>query len=158
TLGDDILAASDFSVETQKTSEGDWINVNVRRIKAKPFDLCKPGQSRLHVLITNSGEMLLVSILHQLIADEWSWKIWFERLFALYHYEKLLQPEATYLDFCVWMASVDANQVLDRQKQYWLKKLSGKPPLLALPIAKPRPAQRSFRGGKVSVSIDFGLV
>ncbi|XBP68238.1 condensation domain-containing protein [Bacillus velezensis] len=50
--------------------------------------------------------------------------------------------------------SFQEKEGYQKQEAYWLKRLEGELPVLELPADKPRPAVRSFAGGKVSCTLD----
>src|SRR5204862_5035427 len=68
--------------------------------------------------------------------------------------EPQLPPVAVdYADFAVWQR----DRAPDGELAYWLSRLDGAPPVLALPLDRPRPAVQSFRGDVVGSAVDAAL-
>ncbi len=62
-----------------------------------------------------------------------------------------------YADFAVWQRQWLQGEALERQLDYWRRALDGAPPVLDLPIDRPRPAVRSARGAHRSFALSPGL-
>ncbi|EHI44098.1 non-ribosomal peptide synthetase, partial [Rhodococcus opacus PD630] len=67
-----------------------------------------------------------------------------------------------YADYSVWQrdflgAVDDPDSVLSRQLGYWTDTLSGAPEVLQIPVDRPRPAQRSYRGDVVEFDVPARL-
>ena len=53
-----------------------------------------------------------------------------------------------YADYAVWQREWLQGEALDAQLAYWKQQLKGIPPLLELPLDKPRSAVQIFEGGQ----------
>ena len=62
-----------------------------------------------------------------------------------------------YADYSVWQRQWLQGEVLNRHLSYWKQKLDGSPPVLELPIDRPRPTEQSFRGTKQSLMLSARL-
>ncbi|MFC9362658.1 amino acid adenylation domain-containing protein, partial [Rhodococcus sp. NPDC057014] len=67
-----------------------------------------------------------------------------------------------YADYSVWQRDVlgavdDPDSVMSRQLGYWTDTLSGAPEVLQIPVDRPRPAQRSYRGDVVEFDVPARL-
>ncbi|MFQ5796993.1 MAG: amino acid adenylation domain-containing protein, partial [Candidatus Bipolaricaulia bacterium] len=58
-----------------------------------------------------------------------------------------------YADFAVWQRQWLQGEVLKSQLTYWKQQLSGSPPVLELPIDRPRPPVQIFRGARQSLQL-----
>ena len=62
-----------------------------------------------------------------------------------------------YADYAVWQRAWLSGTELDRQFDYWKATLGDAPPLLDMPLDKPRPAVETHRGSAVSAVLDGSL-
>jgi amino acid adenylation domain-containing protein len=135
-----------------------------RRISAAeiqaPFDLSKGPVIRFRLLRMAADEHLLIVVMHHIVSDGWSMGVLVKEAVALYRAfaegrEPDLGPLAIqYSDFAAWQRRWLQGPVLERQFDYWKRKLDGVPPALALPTDRPRPRVQSFRGATLGFQID----
>src|SRR3954467_2900993 len=62
-----------------------------------------------------------------------------------------------YADFADWQRNWMSGEVLERELQYWKRRLAGAPPVLELQSDRPRPAVKSFRGATHSFLLSAEL-
>ncbi len=115
-----------------------------------PFRLDRQPPLR-GVLVDLGGEChILLLTLHHMVSDRWSVAVLMQEVTALYQAfaEGLPSPLSElpiqYADYCVWQRGRGAQR--QSQLEYWTAKLNGVPPLLELPLDRPRPPQPSYRG------------
>ncbi len=119
-----------------------------------PFDLARGPLLRLLLLRLADGEHVLAFCLHHIIADGWSVGVLLRELAALYESfiraapSPLPPPAARYLDYARWQRRRLIGRRLEGLLGYWREHLAGLPAALELPLDRPRPAVRSFRGGR----------
>ncbi|MFI7605993.1 amino acid adenylation domain-containing protein [Micromonospora sp. NPDC049366] len=63
-----------------------------------------------------------------------------------------------YADYAVWQREQLVGEELDRQLTFWRDHLAGAPPVTALPLDRPRPAQLGFGGDEVHFDLPEGLL
>jgi len=103
---------------------------------------------------------LLLTNVHHLVFDGWSSAVMGRELAALYTAGleqrplALPPPARQYRDFARWQRRQLQSGQWDAQLAYWTQALEGMPPLLDLPLDRPRPLQRSSRGA--TCPIRFG--
>ncbi|WP_172457487.1 non-ribosomal peptide synthetase [Pseudonocardia sp. N23] len=109
-------------------------------------------EAPLHVRLLRTGpdEHVLVLVVHHIAADEWSAGVLFGDLAAAYAGRALAPLPVQYADFTLWQAARPADV------EHWRTTLAGLPDEVALPADRERPAVPSYRGGKVSFSLDEG--
>jgi amino acid adenylation domain-containing protein len=120
----------------------------------RPFDLSRGPLLRLTLLHTGEQDHILVFCIHHIISDGWSSSVLIRELVTCY--QSLLMQQrpqlpdlpVQYADFARWQREWLQGEVLQTQLDYWRKQLAGAPPVLELPIAKPRPAVQTFRGAR----------
>jgi len=116
---------------------------------SKPFDLVNGPTFRIATFQLEEKEHLLLIALHHIVTDKWSMNIFRKELASIYHSLRLDLPldlpvlPFQYADFAYWRKSkgIDAKHI-----EFWLKKLSGKLPILQIPLDHPRPTSPTFKG------------
>ncbi len=119
---------------------------------ATPFDLARGPLLRARLLRLGAEEWELLLTLHHVVTDGWSAGILLRELSALYAAfagggeARLPALPVQYPDYAAWQRSWLAGAALERQLAYWREQLRGAPPLLELPVDRPRPPVQSPRG------------
>jgi len=112
-----------------------------------------------------AGKNIFISIvLHHIAFDGWSMDIFIKELEALYKYYEnggaitggecpLPELEIQYKDYAAWQSVYLRGGALEKQIEYWKKKL-GNYETLNLITDKERPASQQYEGGTVSFEFD----
>jgi amino acid adenylation domain-containing protein len=128
-----------------------------------PFDLARGPLLRIALLWPAQGECLLVLIIHHIVCDAWSQRIFFQDLFELYEAqcalrEPRLQPlPVQYADFAVWQRQTLQGPLLQRKIEHWRELLAGAPAVLELPADRPRPPTDQLRGAVCPLALSPSL-
>ncbi|HBL30620.1 MAG TPA: non-ribosomal peptide synthetase, partial [Acidobacteria bacterium] len=118
----------------------------------RPFDLRTGPLLRAGLLRLAGEEHVLLLTLHHIASDGWSMGLLVHEVTALYaasaagRPSPLPAPPVQYGDFAVWQRSWLHGAVLAEEIAFWRRQLAGLPPLLELPVDRPRHAVQSFRG------------
>jgi len=118
-----------------------------------------------------TSEYVLLVTMHHAISDGWSLGVFFRELVSLYqHYcesenslaesssDKVLAPlDIQYSDYAAWQKQFLRDGALRTQLDYWRVQLQGLPPCLTLPTDRPRPAEQTFNGSILSVTLPAQL-
>ncbi len=130
-----------------------------RREAERAFSLeCGP-LLRIVLLWIGDEDYLLVRITHHIISDGWSESIFLKELAVFYNgrvsgrHTTLPALPIQYVDFSVWQRQQLQGEMLAKQQAYWNEQLRDSPPILKLPIDRPRPEIQSFRGGVCSLKL-----
>ncbi len=124
-----------------------------------PFDLARGPLMRAALLRTGEEEWVLLLTLHHVASDGWSTAILLREVAALYEARRSgtaaeLPPlPVQYADFAAWQRAWLAGEVLERQLAYWRAQLAGAPPVLDLPVDRPRPAVQGTREGYRALAV-----
>ncbi len=128
-----------------------------------PFDLADGPLWRVTLVRRAAQDHLLLVAMHHIICDAWSFAILVRELMQCYRAccagrEPALPPLAIdYSDYAHWQRRWLAGARLERELAYWREQLDHAPPVLALPIDRPRPARQSYRGASVRLTLDRDL-
>ncbi|WKN24642.1 non-ribosomal peptide synthetase [Bacillus velezensis] len=120
----------------------------------RPFCLEEAPLFRAALVKESDERHLLLTDMHHIISDGVSVNTLIKEFGELYAGRSLGPMRLQYKDYAVWQRSFQEKEGYQKQEAYWLKRLEGELPVLELPADKPRPAVRSFAGGKVSCTLD----
>ena len=93
------------------------------------------------------AEQLLLLTMHHVISDGWSLRVLARELSALYEAGLERRPSPLpelaiqYGDYAVWQRGWLRGEVLEAELAHWRARLAGAPPVLDLPLDRPRPAE-----------------
>ena len=152
------LAAIDLSARPAREAEIEARRA-AERLASRPFDLRGGPLVRGAAFRLTPERTAVVFALHHIVGDGWSLSILARDLSAFYALAGHREPGApapkpsealglTYSDFAAWQQQVLTGAFLARQIEYWRDRLAGLPPLLSLPLDRPRPPFQSYRGGE----------
>lgn len=132
----------------------------LREEPRRRFDLGCAPLLRLTLARTEPQRHHLICVFHHLVTDGTSmWQLFVEELADLYAAARsggaLTLPTslATYQDFADASRREHEGRALERHQAFWREELSGRPPLLTLPLDRPRAARPSGEGGRVERSL-----
>ncbi|TWF80521.1 non-ribosomal peptide synthase protein (TIGR01720 family)/amino acid adenylation domain-containing protein [Pseudonocardia hierapolitana] len=132
---------------------------------ARPFALSSQIPVRATLIReTDTGDTVVVLVLHHIAVDEWSDRPLLADLDAAYHARRAgAAPELAplpvqYADYTLWHRDVlgspdDPHSRCSRQRDFWVRQLAGVPQELALPSV----ATGETGGGCVSARLDAAL-
>jgi amino acid adenylation domain-containing protein len=126
----------------------EWI-----RNEAKiPFDLETGPLLRVHALRIAPDDHVLLLNLHHIVCDGWSMSVLIDEFSRFYDARvRGLEAQAPplpiqYADFAWWQRRVLGGTAVDRGLAYWRGELQGAPPLIELPLDRPRPMIQTYIG------------
>jgi amino acid adenylation domain-containing protein/FkbH-like protein len=146
-------------IDLQHTAGGEEVEIE-RLIIAeahRPFHLAQGALLRATLLQLDAQERLLLITMHHIISDGWSLGVFAQELASFYKSFLNNRPSPLddlpiqYVDYARWQRDWLRGEVLEAQLEYWVKQLSGCPPLLELPADRPRPPVQTYRGAKQSL-------
>ncbi|MFN2529809.1 MAG: amino acid adenylation domain-containing protein [Pyrinomonadaceae bacterium] len=129
----------------------------------RPFDLRRDRPLRATLVRLDDYDHLLLLTMHHIVSDGWSMGILGRELSTIYEALATNQPinlpelPVQYADFAEWQREWLQGEVLQEQLSYWLNTLMGAPAELELPTDHPRPAQQSFHGASLSLTLSHEL-
>jgi amino acid adenylation domain-containing protein len=141
--------------------DGDLLGAAVRQAReeaARPFDLAAGPAIRALLLRLAADDWLLLVTVHHVVSDGTGVTILLRELVTLYpaylagEPSPLPDPPVGYLAAANRRSERLAGRLADGLA-YWTDRLAGAPPLLELPLDRPRPLVQRFRGGSVPVEL-----
>ena len=128
------------------------------------FDVSVDPPLRVRLLAADSGERLLLIVVHHIAADGWSMAPLVHDLGVAYttRVNDLTSPlpslPVQYADFALWQREElgrpdDPTSPFAEHLAFWSQALAGLPDQLELPVDRPRPAELSHRGEVVHFTI-----
>lgn len=121
-----------------------------------PFDLGSAPLMRAEMMRLERDKHVLLFDMHHLVADGTSIGIILNDLAHLYAGNDLPLPRLQYRDFATWQVE-QGLATYKAAEDYWLEKMSGELPSLQLLTDYSRPSVQSFRGDRVSLTLDKAL-
>ncbi|HYR11860.1 MAG TPA: amino acid adenylation domain-containing protein, partial [Longimicrobium sp.] len=151
--------ARDLPVEEREGELARWLAEEA----AEPFDLAA-GALRAGLLRMDDEEHVLAVTMHHIVSDGWSMNVFIREMAALYAAfsrgeESPLpaQAPAQYGAFVRWQRERLQGERLAAELGWWSDRLAGAPPVLELPLDRPRPRVQSFVGASHWVSLGAEL-
>jgi non-ribosomal peptide synthetase component F len=97
--------------------------------------------------------------MHHIVGDGWSMGVFMNELVNCYNAMTTdARPDlppltVQYVDFVAWQRQRLSGSALQKRLDYWRSQLAGAPVVINLPLDRPRPALRSFRGARQTLAI-----
>ena len=135
----------------------------------RSFDLARGPLLQSTLLRLGEGDHVLCFTLHHIVCDGWSTGVLVREVSALYDaFSRGQDPAARlpelpiqYADYAVWQREWLSGRKLEEHIGYWKARLSGAPPLLEIPLDRPRAVGQSMRAAShpfvLSAEVSRGL-
>ncbi|MEO3807599.1 MFS transporter [Sphaerisporangium sp. B11E5] len=123
------------------------------RLAERPFDLEREAPLRVTLARLGEDDHALLLVVHHIASDAWSCRLLMEEIFR--GYTGVAEPPlpVQYADHAAWQrARLESGEGRAAQA-YWRERLAGAPPVLELPLERPRPAVRSDHGAELHVHL-----
>ncbi|HTG34807.1 MAG TPA: amino acid adenylation domain-containing protein, partial [Thermoanaerobaculia bacterium] len=126
------------------------------------FDLEQGPVLRAQLLRLGAEDHVVSVTMHHIVSDGWSLGVLTREVTALYpalaegRCSPLPELPVQYADFAVWQRSWLSGETLRAETSYWRERLAGIPPLLNLPLDRPRPPLQTFRGRSLPLALPEG--
>ena len=130
----------------------------------RSFNLSRDLMLQALLVREMEAQWALIFVTHHIASDGWSRGILCREMGQFYdaiHQRQSAEVEELpiqYADFAVWQRQWLTGDVLEKQLGYWKQQLGGELPALELPADRPRPAELSYRGGRVGVELPAELI
>jgi len=134
------------------------LEAGLSEANSERFDLSTGPLWRVRVFRLGGNRHVLHLAMHHIVSDDWSVQVLLRELSA--HYSEVPVPPLAvqYADYAHWQRRWLAGDRLAQQLNYWKEHLRGAPPLLELPLDRPRKAGGKFQGGVIPLHLASELV
>lgn len=126
---------------------------------ARPFDLERGPVVRVLLLRSHVERHVIQVTMHHIVSDAWSKGVFRADLAAFYRArmrgERPALPElpVQFADYASWERERFDEQELSEHLDFWREHLAGAPDRIRLPVDRPHPRERSFRGATLPVEL-----
>jgi non-ribosomal peptide synthetase component F len=126
---------------------------------ARPFDLAAGPLLRATLVRLAEEDHVVMLTMHHIVTDGWSNSVLIREVAASYTAylnggpSSLPELPIQYADFAHWQRSWLRDEMLEEQLSYWRQRMMDAPPILELPLDRPRPAVQSFHGKSQSITL-----
>lgn len=131
------------------------------RIADRPFRLAEEFPLRVTLLRVADDNHVLVFVTHHIASDAWSSQQLVREFFHTYAaFAEGAPPDlpplpVQYSDYAAWQRTVLDDDAVGTRLDHWREQLAGVPPVLELPMDRPRPEIRSDRGAEAHFVFDI---
>ena len=136
---------------------------SLREANGRHFDLAQGPLWSVRLICLAGDRHVLHLAMHHIISDDWSVQVLLRELSTIYgayltgREDPLPELPVQYTDYAKWQRRWLAGERLTKQLDYWQDHLRGAPPLVELPLDRPRQAYGEFRAGMARLHIDREL-
>jgi len=129
----------------------------------QPFSLATGPLFRPILFRLSADQYCFLLIKHHIISDAWSIGLYLKELRYFYNeacgftQKPLPEIKIQYADFSVWQREWLRGSELQKQISFWKELLGSHPPVLQLPLDKPRPSVQTFPGEVAQVKYSVEL-
>ena len=129
----------------------------------RPFDLARGPLFRPLIWRLDAAEHLVLVAMHHVVSDLWSLGVLVREVAALYPAFAAGEPSplpelaVQYADFAAWQRAGLSGDVLATELEHWRQRLAGAPPVLDLPLDRPRTAVRGHGGAVIDLALPAPL-
>jgi amino acid adenylation domain-containing protein len=126
------------------------------------FDLSAGPLVRANLIMLEPRYRVLVFTAHHIICDGWSANIVLDELAASYNarvsgQDAKLPPALSFAQYAKSQREYSDSQEGQKVERYWLDQFKNPPPLLQLPLDRPRPSMRRYEGATYRAKFDAPL-
>jgi natural product biosynthesis luciferase-like monooxygenase protein len=157
------IPVTDVSRLPTEEREQEAVRLAVEDCK-QPFDIERAPLFRASLVRLAPDDHLLILSFDHIIIDGWSHGVFLSELTQIYEAYLAGRPSSLedlpiqYSDFAAWQQRWMKGEGIARHLQYWKQQLHGVPELLELPTERPRSRTQTFRGARLSFTLDKPLI
>jgi amino acid adenylation domain-containing protein len=157
------LVVHDVSMAVESSRESEVRHLAIEEAK-RPFDLVSGPLVRADLFRLDNDDHVLQVTMHHIVSDAWSASIFLQELGVLYEaycaglLSPLPEPTVQYADYAAQERAWLQGEVLEKQLAFWREQLKGIPPVLDLPLDRPRPQARTFAGAYETLHIPADIL
>ncbi len=129
----------------------------------RPFDLAQDLMLRVFLIQLSEDDQILLLVIHHSATDGWSMRVLDREFSQLYAAACANQPcplpdlTIQYADYTLWQRQWLTGERLATQLAYWQQQFATTPPLLDLPVDRPRAIRQNDHGAHESCLLPQSL-
>ncbi len=156
-----VVKVTDLRRVAKADREDEALALAAREVR-KPFDLEKGPLFRFKIYRLGSSEHIALVVMHHIISDFWSVRLFIEELLEGYQAglrgeaPPLEPPRVQYGDFAAWQREQLRGEKLRELLEFWQQQLTGAQ-LLEFATDRPRPAKPTLEAATEIVAFPSGL-
>ena len=130
------------------------LEARMDKVIAEPFDPAAGPMLRVRLFRLGEETQVFLVVKHHIVSDGWSSGVFVRELCALYSAFAAGQPSPLaplpiqYAEVARRQRSPEAEAEIERMTAHRRRRLAGAPTVLDLPRDRPRPREKSYRGGR----------
>lgn len=139
------------------------LNALLEQEGRNPFDLVKGPLLRLQLVRLEPAYHILVTTVHHIVCDGWSYDVFLNELGACYSARLhgrtyASENRMSFNEYQKWEMQQRQSPETVAAEAYWLAQYANIPSMLELPTDRPRPARRTFRARRLCARLEPGLI
>ena len=147
-----IIPSDSFEVSYFSCSKSE--SEDVIKEFVRPFDLSTGYPFRVGLITIKEGEHILVLDQHHIVSDGLSREILINDFWSLYKGMDLPPLRLQYKDYAVWQQDEPQQELMAKDKEFWLSEYKEQVAGLELPSDHDRPMVKSGKGDSVKFQIE----
>ncbi|WP_316634067.1 non-ribosomal peptide synthetase [uncultured Flavobacterium sp.] len=142
------------NLQNEENQESQLANL-IEAELSRPFDLSKLPLLRANLYQLSANKWAFSFVMHHIIGDGWSMKIFINELLQFYNAQLKGQnielPVLTiqYKDYAAWQQVQLSGSTLSDHRDYWLNQFNDELPVLDIATDKIRPIVKTYNGGNI---------
>ena len=155
------IGIDDFSNLDEKQRAENVASVE-HAFASTPFNLVNGPLIRVHLMRVGAEDHVIAFSAHHLICDGWSWSVLLEEISTVYNAlaqdkEIELEPAPRFEDYVQFELDRLEDDDIAESYTYWENQFSTLPESLELPLDRPRPSFKSFKGATYKYQFDASV-
>ncbi len=139
-----IIGAENFKIKQIEVNEDAINDALLNEIQA--FNLNKEYPIRVSLIKTNTNQNILFIDIHHIVSDGQSQNILLKEFWYIYNDNVQAPLQLQYKDYAVWQQSKTQQDLVNREKTFWLDTFKTLPKAISLPTDYNRPLVTNHEG------------
>ena len=150
-----ITIAKDDLSKLEKKEQQEALKKIKSYYASTPFDLKEGNLLRVHIVRLSEDEHVIAFSAHHLICDGWSWSVLLEEISENYNnllagIDLIVEEKPLFSEYVAFEFEQQEDEDMEASYTYWKDLFAPLPPTLELPLDRPRPSFKSFKGSTYS--------
>ncbi len=147
-----VVSSKSFEVTYFSCSEEE--SEDIIKEFVRPFDLSSGYPFRAGLINIGEGDYILILDQHHIVSDGLSQDILIHDFWSLYNGVDLPPLRLQYNDYAVWQQDTPQQELMAKDREFWLSEYEEQVPGLQLPSDHNRPTVKSGKGSSVRFNME----